>query len=480
MRSYYPKSFLKLIVTGFVLVSLPLIASYVSAAIYLSKLADHSQRAVYQAVLATQASRMLLEQITTMERNARQFLVLDDKSLFEGYEKMHLKFEDTAKRLSGLQLDELQRNLLTELSNTERNTFETLRLNPHDSEISSKSAQIFPVMIDIAQQILTGSSRLIDRQVDVLQAMAEKAQNIMMLQALAVIPFALLLSGGFTYLIARPIAQIDAAIRRLGDGEFTLPVSVKGPEDIQRLGHRLDWLRVRLVNVEAQKNKLLRHISHELKTPLTSVREGSELLADEVVGRLNPQQSEIVGILQQSAVQLQKRIEDLLSFSIALSRDSALNLESVELDKLILKVEANQKLAIMTKELKIENNVFPLSYSGDEEKLMILIDNLLSNAVKYSPRGGTIQVTLNQEKNQVVLDMVDQGPGIPPSDYTKVFDAFFQGEQRQEAHVMGTGLGLSIAKEYAIAHHGTIDVVANADCGAHFCLKLPLNLAEQT
>jgi len=133
---------------------------------------------------------MLVEQITAMERNARQFLVLDDKSLYEGYEKMHFKFEETARKLSDLQLDASQRSQLNELTKTESGIFETLASESHDSALSSKSAQIFPALTEMAQQILTGSSRLIDRQVDVLQTMAGNAQNIMMLQALAVIPFA--------------------------------------------------------------------------------------------------------------------------------------------------------------------------------------------------------------------------------------------------------------------------------------------------
>ena len=119
---------------------------------------------------------------------------------------------------------------------------------------------------------------------------------------------------GFTILIARPIRQIDAAIRRLGQADFSVPVQVGGPEDLQQLGERLDWMRQRLADLEQQKNRFLRQMSHELKTPLTALREGAELLSEEVVGKLTPEQREIAEILRHNSIELQKLIEDLLSY----------------------------------------------------------------------------------------------------------------------------------------------------------------------
>ena len=102
---------------------------------------------------------------------------------------------------------------------------------------------------------------------------------------------ALALALALTRFIARPIAELDAAIRQLGGADFAQPIAVRGPEDLKTLGERLDWLRRRLVELEDEKNRFLRHLSHELKTPLTALREGAELLHDEVGGPLSRRRS---------------------------------------------------------------------------------------------------------------------------------------------------------------------------------------------
>ncbi len=115
-------------------------------------------------------------------------------------------------------------------------------------------------------------------------------------------------------LIARPIRQLDQAIRQMGTADFTHAIEVNGPQDLRYLGQRLEWLRTRLHELEEQQNRFLRHVSHELKTPLTAVREGAELLRDNVGGRLAPEQQEIVRIVRENTLSLQKLIEDLLKY----------------------------------------------------------------------------------------------------------------------------------------------------------------------
>jgi two-component system sensor histidine kinase GlrK len=102
---------------------------------------------------------------------------------------------------------------------------------------------------------------------------------------IALVPTAILLIASLTFLIAKPITQVSASIRGLGEGNFAKPIQIQGPGDMVRLGEQLDWLRERLVTLEAQKTRFLQHISHELKTPLTALREGSDLLSSGVVCR---------------------------------------------------------------------------------------------------------------------------------------------------------------------------------------------------
>jgi two-component system sensor histidine kinase GlrK len=132
-------------------------------------------------------------------------------------------------------------------------------------------------LTELAQAILSQSNKMIDRQLDSMQRAAVKAQRILVWQALAVIPGTILFATIFVTLISRPIRQIRRAIWHLGEGDFLTVATVTGPRDLETLGQGLDWLRCRLFDLEQAKQKFLGQVSHELKTPLTAMREGAEL-----------------------------------------------------------------------------------------------------------------------------------------------------------------------------------------------------------
>ena len=295
-----------------------------------------------------------------------------------------------------------------------------------------------------------------------------------MLQAIALVPAALLLAILFAVLITRLIKQVDRAIRLLGDEKLNEPVVVTGPRDLEQLGERLNWLRKRLLELEQEKTRFLQHISHELKTPLTAIRESAELMNEQVVGDLNAQQREIIGILRDNSLQLQKLIEDLLNFSILRSRASQLSRQRVEMKAIIEHVLEDHKVALLSRKLDLRVSLQPVSLDGDAEKLRILVDNLVSNAIKYSPDGSPLWVLLSRRGANAIIEVADSGPGIPAVERERVFEAFFQGAPATSGHVRGTGLGLSIAREYAQAHGGNITVVNSSKAGARLQVVLPL------
>ncbi len=479
MKIYYPKSFLQLILMGFVLVSLPLFFAFLNAALYVDRLANQSQKAVYQAVQATQGSRILVEQLTQMERTVRQFVILGDQSLLEDYAKTHQNFRETAMELARLPLDDEQKKELDELVEREQKLFASLQKNPRDLGNSKSMALEYVLLSDLAQSLLAQSNLLIDREVNVLQQTASEAQRILLWQVLASVPIAVLLAVGFTILIARPIRQLDSAIRRLGTEQFSSAIEVQGPQDLENLGQRLDWLRTRLIELEQQKTRFLRHVSHELKTPLTAIREGSELLSDEVGGKLTEQQREIANILRSNSIQLQTLIEGLLSYHTSKFRNTALDLKPVNLKTIIEKVAADQKLALVAKGLELKTRCCETAILGDEEKLRVTVDNLLSNAIKFSPAGGAIEIRLERDDKVLLLDVIDSGPGITEEDKSRVFDEFFQGKEAPGSHIKGTGLGLAITKEHVVAHGGSIEILEGVTNGAHFRVTLPCRRAGE-
>jgi two-component system sensor histidine kinase GlrK len=478
MQLYYPRSFLKLILAGFSLAVLPLIFALINNAYSVHQLATHSQRAVYQAVQTTQNTRFLIEQITSMERSIRQYAIIGDPSLLQGYGLAHERFMDTARKMSTLPLDAKQKLAMEALRSREAALFERIGRSGAKSEIIKLAATELAALSEAARGLDEQGNSLVDREVDTMQKMAGEVQRFIYWQLLALVPIALLLVIGATMLISKPIAQLESAIQRLGEGRFDDRVAVSGPADLESLGRQLDWLRLRLLDLEEQKSRFLRHVSHELKTPLTALREGVELLSDEVTGKMTAGQFEIARILRHNTLRLQKLIEDLLSYHSAQFHTSALSFSQFNLKALTARVAQQHSLAMRAKNLSLNLAASELNVEADENKMEAIVDNLLSNAIKFSPAGGTIGVQLRRRGLDVVMDVVDQGPGILPEDRGRVFEAFYQGGSEYTGPVKGTGLGLAIVKEYVSAHHGSVEIIVDGNPGAHLRVTLPSRQVE--
>ncbi|MDH5216329.1 MAG: ATP-binding protein [Gammaproteobacteria bacterium] len=471
----HPRSFFELIIAGFSLVALPLIVALVTGAFYVDRLTNQSQEAVYRAVQSTQMSRSLVEDVSTMERHVRQYLVLRDVQLINLYKERHEIYLETSVKLNAMLLDNALKQRLAMLNGMELKAYNDFMGNARDNMDGSE----FISLTELAQVLLQDSNLLIESEMDIMQEMSEQARNIIYWELLAVLPGTIIFIIVFVILLSRPVRQIDAAIRRLGAGEFDTQIKVSGPKDIEYLGERLEWLRLRLKYLEEKKVKFLHYVSHELKTPLTSIRESAELLSEGVVGPLTNHQKEVTGILKKSSVNLQKMIEKLLNFNLPGQANLASGSSQVNMLNLVETVVADHKAVVITKQLELNIKCNNVVISGDEEQLRAVVDNLLSNAIKYTPEGGKINLNLGSVGERLVLDVTDTGPGIAKEEREKVFEAFYRGDSAGKGLIRGSGLGLSIVREFVETHKGTIEVIGDESKGAHFRVILPMRDEEE-
>lgn len=472
-----PKSFFSVILVAFFLVTLPLTMALIAGVFSVDRLFRQSAQAVVQASQAAQRSRLLEEQARDMERSARQFSVLGDAKLLENYTDRHEQFQQGTKELSVLLHDEVLRQHLAALREVENQIYQelvALQAGVPNERVEAYVKQMYDSVSQIAHTISEESDHWIATQVDNLQATAASAQQRLIVQAVALVPGTLVFAIFLSIMVSRPVNQLDQAIRRLGDGRFDAPVTVSGPRDLRYLGERLNWLRQRLTELEEKKSSFLRHVSHELKTPLTVIREGSELLNDGLLGELNKEQQEIAEALRRNTIQLQKMIENLLNFNMIDARKTVLEIDPLRLDLVINDVVADHKVALIAKNIDVQLDLEKIRFVGDREKLRVVVDNLVSNAIKYSPDGGRIHITLQREGAHARLDVTDQGPGIRHADREKIFEAFYRGHSTPNSYIRGSGLGLSIAKEFVTAHHGTISALDSPQ-GGHFRVVLPFD-----
>ena len=481
---FYPRSFLGLLLAGFTLVMLPLVGALAYSAWNTERLAVQSRSAVFNASQAARASRSLVDRRAAIERVAQQMTLLDDPQLAVDYARVHRSFRQLADEIAQLPLDASQLAALNRTVDQEQGLYDMLTAQPRPRLDSKVVSARMDSLIEAAREVLAINNRVVDREVERLRVKAEQVQRGLIVLVILSTAVALTIALALMRYIARPISQIDGAIRQLGGADFSRPIAVRGPEDLRYLGRRLDWLRRRLDEFETQKNRFLRHVSHELKTPLTALREGAELLHDQVAGPLAPPQRQVVSIMRDNSVKLQRLIEELLDYQRALHAAASLEVKPVVLDELVNEAAAAHQLAAQAKGLRLVIDAQPATLEADPEKLRSIVDNLVSNAVKFTPPGGTISVRARvaggDAAGSAVIEVLDTGPGVPDEERESIFNLFFRGRAKSDARaveemrggVKGTGLGLAIARELVEAHGGRIAVVAEA-AGGHFRVTLP-------
>lgn len=472
MPRRYPKSFVRLILLGFGLVALPLVFAIGYAVVTIQGLSIQSERAVQRATAAARVSRQMAESLIGMERVLRQSQVLREPALAEDYKRLRADFIGVIGEMSGLGLDKSVERRLDRILERDEKLNAMVSETPTATPLMDEVLGEFHDLADEALPVIEASRAVADTEVAGLQRAANQARDALLSPLIAALAAAMLIGFGFQRLVARQIHQFDQAIRAIGRGEYARQIEVSGTADLAYLGQRLDWLRVRLGELEEQKSRFLRHVSHDLKTPLTAIREGGQLLSDRVAGELSSQQNTIIGIMLHNVLRLQTLIEGMLNYQQASLAADHLDLQPVALDALVEQVVENHRLAAAARELQFQRILLKAQVVGDAEKLRVVVDNLVTNAIKFSPRGGVIRVLLGNEKGRVVLDVIDNGPGVADVERDKIFDAFFRGTRTREG-VEGSGLGLAIAREYVLAHQGNIEVLGKAGVGGHFRVVLP-------
>ena len=473
----YPNSFLKLLLIGFTLSIVPLLVAFVSANLYFDKLSKQSLSNLSQAVETTRSSRVLMEELTLMERSARQYSVLHDKLFLSNYQHAHHGFVSTLQALSQQPITQAQRPQLQNFLAQEIRLFNAIIQADTNMTFDQAMADSFADLSSKTTEIINKNNQLIDYSSALFKAKVAKTQRLLLWQTLTLIPLAIVIAGLITWMIARPIRRMDAAIHQLGKGNYAHEISINGPGDLRQLGFRLNWLRVELKDLQQQKQRFLQQASHELKTPLTAIREASELMHDGVGGTLNPQQAEILGILRENSLRLQTMIENLLNYTELQFNSSKLNLSLITLKDEVEQTIQAHALSISQKNIIVHQQVSDISLQTDKEKLHAVIDNLISNAVKFTPNHGEITIRATANKSTLTIEVQDSGPGVSEQNKAGLFEPFYRGQQPDKSLVSGSGLGLFIAKEAASALKGELRQLASQQ-GAHFVLRLPANIND--
>ena len=463
-------SFRQYLLVAFLLIAAVLITASLQGLRVVEDFASRSRSAASDALRLSGVVQSLGERAVDMTRSARQFQILGDQAMAERFAASRdeaVAAIDSLSELSEIRLGALREGLDDWQASAAliMGMLEKGGEAPGLGSELDQLAAIGGVLSNDARKTIEAHNRALFDALDANRArLATQIAAAVAVSALLAILF-----GGW---LVRPLGRLERAIVALGDSHLDQPIRVGGPRDLCKVGERLEWLRERLNALESDRLRVLRHVSHELKTPLAALREGVALLDDRVLGPLVSAQREVVDILRHNCATLQARIEALLGVNAAAFDARKLSLSSVDALQVVRQAVDEQALQLQQRRLEVSISGSAPPISADADKLSLIVANLLSNAITYSPDGSLIRLSVARHGKTLQLDCIDEGPGITADEADRIFDPFFRGSLQPEGREGGTGIGLSIVREYVLAHGG-VALLVPAALGCHFRIELP-------
>ncbi len=288
---------------------------------------------------------------------------------------------------------------------------------------------------------------------------------------------ALLLGVGLSLLIgqwiANPLKQMAGAARKMEDGNYQ-PIPLDGPSEVQQLGEALNEMAHKVQTSQQSQREFLANVSHELKTPLTSIQGFSQAILDGAVETPEALKQAAAVIYQESS-RMFRLVMDLLS--LARLEAGTADLQRTPLDLTALLHSIVEKFSIQAQKGKVILNadLAPnLAIIGDGDRLAQVFTNLVDNALKFTPENGQVTVRASQQDGSVIASVIDTGIGIDPKDQPRIFERFYQVDKSRKGGAgRGVGLGLAIAAQIITAHGGRIWINSQPGMGTTFTISIP-------
>ncbi len=298
-----------------------------------------------------------------------------------------------------------------------------------------------------------------------------KQKGMMMLAGIVVLVIILgyILAG----ILMKPFARVTRAIEDLTDGYLDEEISVPDYTETELITDAFNKMLGRVKSLDASRQEFVSNVSHELKTPLTSMK----VLADSLVGQENVPIELYQEFMQDITDEIDREnriITDLLSL-VKLDKKANLNIELVNINDLLELILKRLRPIGAKRDIDLILDSFrPVHAEIDETKLTLAISNLVENGIKYNVDGGWVRVSLNADHKYFYVTVADSGRGIPEDSIDHIFERFYRVDKSHSTEIDGTGLGLAITRSAILMHHGAIKVYSKEGEGATFSVRIPL------
>lgn len=279
------------------------------------------------------------------------------------------------------------------------------------------------------------------------------------------------------WLLVRPIRLLRDGAHRIGEGALDHRIRITSRDELGELANEFNVMAAKLQELDQLKQDFVSNVTHELRSPLTSLRGYVEFLLRGSAGPLNEEQKDFLMVIKNNSVRLARFIDNLLDVAKIESRKIELHPELVSLQELAREMEVVFRPMAQEKSINFQTNVPPTlgPLWADADKVVEIFTNLLSNAFKFTPDHGRVGLTVREESGMYHFEVADTGPGIPADSIKNIFNKFEQVKPTQglARKTKGTGLGLTIAKGFVEAHGGRVWMESEEGRGSTAHVILP-------
>ncbi|HET7011387.1 MAG TPA: HAMP domain-containing sensor histidine kinase [Anaerolineales bacterium] len=274
--------------------------------------------------------------------------------------------------------------------------------------------------------------------------------------------------------VAAPLHRMAQSARAVAEGDYRAPPAPAGPAEMESLALAFQDMVAKVKSSQQSQRDFVANVSHELKTPLTSIQGFAQAILDGTAGAPE-RQAQAARVIYEEADRLRRLVEDLLDLARWDAGQVEMRREPVALEALARAVIERLSLRAAEKGVRVESAIEPLpNVVGDGDRLAQVVTNLLDNAIQHTPSGGSVRVTGSAGGGEVALVVQDSGPGIPAEDLSRVFERFYQVDRARPGGAgRGVGLGLAISREIVQAHGGRLTAESPPGAGSRFTLQLP-------
>jgi signal transduction histidine kinase len=416
------------------------------------------------------------ERLTDIESSAEKFLVTRDTGYQRKLTRAVAAFGDELRRLKTLSLTSEEAEQHDALSAYWRAVAVDARaVGPFGDagEPVARLARSVEAARVATERLAEASHAAMARELARADDAARSAARLSWLVTAGALLLGVVIAAGIVRAIVRPIERLAAGTREIAAGGFNHRVPTHGSDELAQLARDFNAMAEELQQIDRLKSDFVSNISHDLKTPLSSMQESTAALLDGLAGSLTPKQRQLLLLNQDCGRRLSSMIAKLLELArLESGVGPGQPFENVDVMRVVRGAVERASAHARNVAIGFEEGG-RLRLRADPDGLSRLLDNLLENAIKFSPADGTVRVALAARGRALELAVSDSGPGIPDQEKERVFERFYQTADGRAARAHGVGLGLAICRHIVAAHGGAIRVDDNVPRGAVFTVTLP-------